>query len=124
MTGVCCVCGPVNLLWRHNGTGRKVTSCETARKADRKNASQSNRGTHGLTIREARKFREGKVCEICRSPEGLAVDHCHDSGQIRGVLCNRCNGGLGMFRDNPVLLIRAAQYLDPVGEDISGRMLT
>lgn len=39
------------------------------------------------------------------------VDHCHETGQVRGILCMSCNTGLGMFKDNVKLLKRAAIYL-------------
>jgi hypothetical protein len=61
------------------------------------------------------------VCAICQEPEKaknragsirlLAVDHCHASGKIRGLLCFECNRGLGAFRDNPKLLSDAIDYL-------------
>ena len=39
------------------------------------------------------------------------IDHCHDSGDVRGLLCNNCNTGLGQFKDNPSLLQSAIEYL-------------
>jgi hypothetical protein len=50
-------------------------------------------------------------CVICGSQEKLVVDHSHKTGNIRGLLCNHCNRGLGHFRDDPMLLEFAAQYL-------------
>jgi hypothetical protein len=55
-------------------------------------------------------------CAICHQPERhkdwpLSVDHCHKSGRIRGLVCDRCNTGLGRFNDNPKLLLRAVAYL-------------
>jgi len=50
-------------------------------------------------------------CVICGSDEKLVVDHDHVTGQVRGMLCNHCNRGLGHFRDDPLLLEFAAQYL-------------
>jgi hypothetical protein len=52
------------------------------------------------------------VCgEQCRSGRRLAVDHCHKSGKVRGLLCRSCNVGLGHFKDDPKLLLLAAKYL-------------
>ena len=60
---------------------------------------------------------QGGVCRICGSPpaEGkrLHVDHRHGaSAPVRGLLCYLCNSGLGMFRDDPALLVIASQYLN------------
>jgi hypothetical protein len=54
---------------------------------------------------------ETEECVICGSKEKLVVDHDHKTNEIRGMLCNHCNRGLGHFRDDPMLLEFAAQYL-------------
>jgi hypothetical protein len=52
------------------------------------------------------------ICnEACVSGRRLAIDHCHESGRVRGLLCRSCNVGLGHFKDNPKLLLLAAKYL-------------
>ncbi|WP_159083913.1 endonuclease VII domain-containing protein [Nocardioides terrigena] len=65
---------------------------------------------------------QGGVCAICHEPEGmtykgkpkaLCVDHDHETGKVRGLLCAACNFALGKFRDNPALLRAAADYLEP-----------
>ena len=60
------------------------------------------------------------VCAICKEPQSvllkgelkrLAVDHCHKTKKIRGLLCDNCNKALGLFKDNPEILDCASQYL-------------
>ena len=62
--------------------------------------------------------KQGGSCKICKSKdtkrkntEFFAVDHCHDTGKIRGLLCYNCNSGLGKFNDNPELIKKALDYL-------------
>lgn len=57
---------------------------------------------------------QGGVCLICGDAgdgRNLAVDHDHDTGAVRGLLCQQCNTGLGLFKDNSARLIRASEYL-------------
>lgn len=61
---------------------------------------------------------QGECCAICRKPpedsRGFRphVDHCHSTGKVRGILCGLCNKGLGMFRDDLVVVQQAARYLE------------
>lgn len=50
-------------------------------------------------------------CTICGDEDDLVIDHDHKSNKIRGILCNRCNKGLGLFRDNPDFLEYARIYI-------------
>lgn len=52
-----------------------------------------------------------RQCAICGESAVLFMDHCHESDLFRDMLCRSCNTGLGMFKDNPVLLEGAAAYL-------------
>lgn len=54
-------------------------------------------------------------CGICESVNGLVGDHHHGSNTPRGVLCERCNLGLGQFFDDPDLMMRAIEYLTSSG---------
>lgn len=60
-------------------------------------------------LREIKNTTE--ECVICGSKEKLVIDHDHKTQKFRGMLCNHCNRGLGHFRDDPLLLEFAAQYL-------------
>lgn len=64
------------------------------------------------------------VCAICKRPpknRALAVDHCHKTNEIRGLLCFRCNYGMSWFQHNPAFLGLAGAYLiDPPAKAILG----
>jgi len=51
-------------------------------------------------------------CALCETECQLVVDHCHETSKIRKLLCRMCNTGLGMFKDNPKVLYKAAKYLE------------
>jgi hypothetical protein len=50
-------------------------------------------------------------CAICGEVRGLYKDHCHATGRRRGMLCIRCNTGIGQLQDSPELLEKAAAYI-------------
>lgn len=71
---------------------------------------------------EARLAEQGGVCAICSQPEmlmdettgltlRLAVDHDHETGEVRGLLCNNCNRALGLLKDSTTVLAAAIRYL-------------
>lgn len=57
--------------------------------------------------------KQNGLCAICAKTcsRQLALDHDHTTGNIRGLLCNSCNRGLGYFKDNHILLNNAKNYL-------------
>ena len=80
----------------------------------------------GITLEEYREMeaQQEECCAICGLHKSkntlvasgetmdLAVDHCHETGKVRGLLCTNCNNGLGRFFDKPDILRKAADYLE------------
>ena len=67
--------------------------------------------------------KQGGKCKVCGSTETdknnkhFSVDHCHDTKKVRGLLCNKCNRGIGLLKDNPDLLRTAAKYIEEAHND-------
>ena len=62
--------------------------------------------------------RQECCCAVCRNEIKLmdsAIDHNHETGEFRGVLCKQCNRALGMFQDSPTVLRNALEYLEAYG---------
>ena len=69
---------------------------------------------YGITAEEAEEMlvAQGGLCAICRTAPAAHVDHDHDTGEVRELLCFNCNGGLGQFKDDPEVLRAAADYVE------------
>lgn len=75
--------------------------------------------TYSVTEEEFRNLLDSQKdsCKICgihwnKTEKGLAIDHCHTTGKVRGLLCVTCNFGIGAFRDSKLLLNNAIAYLE------------
>ncbi|MFE1192932.1 endonuclease VII domain-containing protein [Streptomyces olivaceoviridis] len=79
---------------------------------------------YGLTVADYHALlrSQGGVCAICGKDEPnahgrtgkqfrLSVDHCHQTGAVRGLLCQKCNRAIGLLGDDPVLMRKAISYL-------------
>lgn len=71
------------------------------------------RTKYGLTAADYNSMVEAQQhkCAICKCEAPLQVDHCHKSGKVRELLCNNCNGGIGIFRENIEAMQRAIEYI-------------
>jgi hypothetical protein len=81
---------------------------------------------YGLTLLdvELMKLLQGGRCECCRKAfvKTPNVDHNHNTGEVRALLCSNCNAGLGLFEDSIPLLLRAVAYLSAF--DHNGQIAT
>lgn len=117
----CRVCGeqkPASEFSVRRESGRRRSECN----ACRSKASAALR--YGIAVEEIQKLDEAQhgCCAICGTHKSqiphaafkhnpLVIDHDHETGTVRGLLCPTCNAGLGHFKDNPTLLFKAAAYL-------------
>jgi hypothetical protein len=60
---------------------------------------------------------QGGLCAVCVSRPAVHVDHNHETGKVRKVLCFNCNTMLGQAQDDPVVLVRAIEYLREHSEE-------
>lgn len=120
-TGVCQICGPTDILWK-SGPRWEGWVCRSITSVSQRDSRI--RYLYNLTPSqyEALKESQGFACAICKIPESdrnLAVDHDHaccpgkrSCGRcVRGLLCKRCNTGLGSFRESDDLLDSALRYV-------------
>jgi len=127
-----CSCGNKNFKTQTNNlVSGKTKSCGCLRQEKPKDKpnrllpyeERKRPNSRGTKNKEYLVFlkKQKKVCAICRKPEttkhstgkirSLALDHDPKTGKNRGLLCRRCNTGLGLFFDNKKSLSRAIKYL-------------
>jgi hypothetical protein len=88
--------------------GGRSSTCKPCMSA----ASVASRyGTTARAVADMATRQEG-CCAICGKARRLVVDHEHTSGRVRGLLCSRCNVGVGQFLDDVELLKSAIRYLE------------
>lgn len=80
--------------------------------AERNRISYFSR-TYGLSVQEVRDLLELQpVCAICMTRPPVHIDHDHETGKVRGMLCFPCNAALGQLQDDPTIIRRAAEYVE------------
>lgn len=109
--------------WRENREPRRVKSSEyheqnrAWRLAQNKIWREANDWSnqvkakkYGISLEDLRRMLTDAVCAICGGTKRLCIDHDHDTGALRGVICDRCNKGLG-FLKTTAMLESAIRYL-------------
>lgn len=122
--------GKNNFYWkekRSSTENRKEYMREWRKKSRAANKEyyldQDLRRNYGITLEWYREqlSKQNNVCAICERPEtaiirgkviSMPVDHCHKTGKIRGLICTKCNRGLGLFNDNVDVLKSAINYIN------------
>ena len=132
--GKCAKCGKIKLLsefyidkQKSVGIAADCVECtkykaKIAHNKRKRTASISNiHHKYGITLEQYNTLlaKQDYKCAICGKNETedvygrvLCIDHNHENGKIRGVLCHSCNRGLGMFHDNIDILNGAIKYLE------------
>lgn len=109
----CSVCKEVLALLSFDGKLPRCRECEKERKRWQQIKAKYNltKEVFALLLDE-----QGGGCAICGGPpttkHGFHVDHDHETGRIRGILCHGCNTALGGAKDDPEILRKAAAYLE------------
>lgn len=137
----CTLCKVVKPLedfyWTTRPSGEKArhSRCKVCRRQQFKNWSKTDQGkqvkrkgiiyrNYGITEEQYNLMfeKQNGCCAICKRPESmhhkhrskplqLSVDHDHETGEVRALLCSKCNVGLGSFEDRPDFLEAAAAYI-------------
>lgn len=130
----CTFCGEIKKLeqfHKNSRAGKPVASwcrsCCALKAKDYKPRATNQKllKAYGISTVERQAMLEAQnmSCAICREEflcsKHTHVDHCHGTGTVRGMLCNKCNAAVGLLKDSPVNFSNAADYLkknlQPVG---------
>ena len=95
---------------RHQARQRDYAESGKKKVSDRKSHLKRK---YGLTLAEFDELlaAQGGGCAICGQPDADNVDHDHDTGRVRGILCFPCNAAIGLIHEDEERLLAAAAYL-------------
>lgn len=104
---------------RPNGVGAYCKKCNAEKELEwRTNNPERHRenylkNNYRLSTEEYNYIldRQGGTCALCLSDKNLCIDHDHKTGQVRGILCREHNKGLGLFKDDVIVLKSCIEYL-------------
>lgn len=107
-------------IYRQNNPAKIFKKYSNSKERRRTNVCEK----YGITLFRYEKMlkEQNNTCAICKEPEtmkkkngtlqNLAIDHCHKTGIVRGLLCSKCNTGIGYFKENRNILKNAITYLE------------
>ncbi|WP_381800394.1 endonuclease VII domain-containing protein [Streptomyces niveus] len=113
---LCRICGAVkpHSEWHRNSSASDglSTRCKSCRAAQGRAGHLKRQ--YGITEAQRDEMISSQmgICVICLSAPAAHVDHCHETGRVRGVLCFNCNSAIGKLGDDPDTLRRATAYLE------------
>lgn len=103
---------------KRNPDGLENRCKKCCQQRSRNNEIKRRYGINQSDYEKILKSQDGK-CAICEKNNidseevrRLSIDHCHETGKIRGLLCSNCNFAIGLMEDDPVILKRAINYLE------------
>lgn len=100
----------IRTKYRNTEEGKEKRRYETKRYRER-NKIQKLSKKYNVSSESIKKLLDITDCEICGSPANH-IDHNHETGEVRGRLCTNCNLGIGLLRDDIVILTNAISYLN------------
>lgn len=116
----CKQCVALNSREYRNDPARRKLLAEKARvyRASNPDYAKNYRRLQGLkkygltedSFKELLEYQNG-LCAICKMEPGTHVDHDHETGHVRGILCANCNTGIGMLKDDSIIVENASKYL-------------
>lgn len=95
----------------------KSEGCENKKEVSKRNNLKA-RYNISVEVYDNMLINQGNTCKICgidscKTGKAFAVDHCHTTNKIRGLLCSNCNTALGFMGDDTARMKRAIKYLKP-----------
>ena len=108
-------CSPACRQSRIRKSARKYKEGNPVSRQYRKRKEYQLQSLYGISYDEYEDLldKAGRKCQICGGlGQYLCVDHCHETGKVRGILCSSCNKALGTFGDNLEGLLKVVKYLE------------
>lgn len=116
----CCICSltlPLSEFYPRKKRGGYMAACILCG-IIQKSVIQCEKRIYGLNLEswDEMVLNRGGMCDICGKDAKLCVDHDHNTGEIRGLLCPTCNSGIGFLKDSSAVAQLASEYLKRRGK--------